>query len=169
MICSKYHNIFPTVRKFFFLRCTCHLLYDIKSGKCKWSSSTSQEKCKEKSFFLTLHKNMGRLLRKSVGKRIWTIHLPPEISRTIRKNDVCSPKIGSPMSYNFLPTTKCSACKDGKMTYAPPKLDPQCLTIFRLPLNNLYVDGKMMYAPPKLDPPCPTIFRRLLNIVHVKM
>ena len=72
-------------RENFFLRRTCHLLYDIKSGKCKWSSSTSQEKCQEKLFFLTLHENIGRLLWKSVGKRIWTIHLPPEISRTIWK------------------------------------------------------------------------------------
>ena len=31
------------------------------------------------------------------------------------------------------------------------------------------LDVKVMYAPPKLDPPCLTFFRRLLNIVHVKM
>ena len=48
-----------------------------------------------------------------------------------RKNDVHSPKIRSPMSDNFSPTTRNSACGDLKMMYTPPKLDPPCLTIFR--------------------------------------
>ena len=43
-----------------------------------------------------------------------------------RKNDVSSPKIGSPITDHFSATTRYSACGDVKMIYAPPKLDPQC-------------------------------------------
>ena len=83
-----------------------------------------------------------------------------------RKNDVCSPKIGSPMSDNFSPTTRYSACGDVKMMNAPPKLAPPCLTIFRRLLNMdvctqikkmrsisrcIYNSGHLLHSKPNLD------------------
>ena len=60
----------------------------------------------------------------------------------VRKNDVRSPKIESPMSDNFSPTTRYSVCVDVKMMYAPQKLDPPCLTIFCQKLNAIKITGQ---------------------------
>ena len=85
-----------------------------------------------------------------------------------RKNDVRSPKIGSPMSDNLL-TTRYSACAYVKMMDPPRKLDPQCLKLFSPTIRySACADVKIKYAPPKLDPPCLTIFYPLLDVVHLQ-
>ncbi len=75
-----------------------------------------------------------------------------------RKNDVHSPKIGSPISDNFSLTTIDSACGDVKMMYAPPKLDPPCLTFFRRPLNMVMLRRKNDVRSHKIGSPMSEIF-----------
>ena len=58
---------------------------NLKSDEDKFFLRLGKHKNQTKYYFLTLHENICRLLWKSVNKRIWTIHSPTEISKTIWK------------------------------------------------------------------------------------